>query len=205
MIAGIIGVPSRTDIIDDLAAIIRPSVDRLEIFMDYERRGTWWNQSRAVRQLTAQAAAGQPVLVMTDDAVTVPDWRERWERIHAKAQNDIYTLFTRQRFLFKEPNLSRGYVTKCQPRGFYDQAMIFIDKPNFMQSVQAWYEAGGKNHPAVAPRKTHLDVVMQEYLIAHNMPWTITVPTIFDHRDVKSTLGHAVGKSPYYVGGECRL
>lgn len=205
MIAGIIGVPSRANIIENLATIIQPSVDNLNVFMDYEHRGTWWNQSRAIRQLTAQATPGQPVLLMTDDAITVPDWRERWERIHAKAQNNIYTLFTRQRFLFKAEYMQQGYITKCQPRGFYDQAMIFIDQPNFMQSVQYWFDAGGENHPAVAPRKKHLDVVMQEYLISHNIPWTITVPTIFDHRDVKSTLGHAVGKSPCYVGNHNRL
>lgn len=205
MIAGIIGVPSRARMIEDLAAVIRPSVDALEVFMDYDRRGTWWNQSRALRELSAKAAPGQPVLLMTDDAITVPDWRERWSRVHARARNSIYTLFTRQRFLFKEANLAAGYVTKCQARGFYDQAMIFIDRPDFMQSVETWFAAGGKDHPAVAPRRSHLDVVMQEYLIAHKIPWTITVPTLFDHRDVKSTLGHSVGKSPYFVGGQSRL
>ena len=173
--------------------------------MDHDRRGTWWNQDRAIRSLTADAKPGQPVLLMTDDAVTVPDWRERWEAIHAKARNDIYTLFTRQRFLFTPKNIANGFVTKCQPRGFYDQAMIFIDKHDLMQSVQSWFDSGGKDSPAVAPRRTHLDVVMQEYLIAHRMPWTVTVPTLFDHRDVKSTLGHSVGKSPHYVGGKSLL
>ena len=205
MIAGIIGVPSRIEIIEDLAAIIRPSVDHLEVFMDHERRGTWWNQARTIRALTAKAAPGEPVLIMTDDAITVPDWRERWERIHSQAHNSIYSLFTRQRFLFKDENVRRGYVTKCQPRGFYDQAFILIDQPGFMDKVQAWFDGGGKDLPSVAPRKTHLDVVMQEYLIAHNMPWTTSVPTIFDHRNVKSTLGHAVGVSPWYVGGINRL
>jgi hypothetical protein len=201
MIAGIIGVPARKDIIKDLANTIEPSVDKLEIFMDYDRYGTWWNQARAIEKLTSEARPSEPVIIMTDDVITVADWRERWEQIHLKAQNTIYTLFSRQRFLFKPENINRGFITKCQAKGFYDQAMIFIDEPNFMQSVQTWFDGGGKNHPAVAPRKKHLDVVIQEYLIAHNKPWTITTPTLFDHREVKSTLGHAVGKSPYYIGG----
>ena len=200
MIAGIIGVPSRVEMISELRDIISPSVDSVEVFMDHQRNGNWWNLSRAIATLTAQARQGEPVIIMTDDAITVPDWRERWERIHAQAQNSIYSLFSRQRFLFNQTNLFRGYITKCQARGFYDLAFILIDKPNFIQDVQHWFDSGGKDTPLVIRRQSHLDVVMQQYLIAHNIQWTISLPTIFDHRESKSTMGHTIGGSPFYVG-----
>jgi hypothetical protein len=200
MIAGIIGVPTRIEMIKELRDIISPSVDSVDIFMDHQWKGHWWNLSRAICALTAKAKQGEPVLLMTDDAITVPDWRERWEIIHAKAGNTIYSLFSRQRFLFNDQNLLRGYITKCQHRGFYDLAFILIDKPNFIQDVQHWFDNGGKDTPPVIRRQSHLDVVMQEYLIAHNIQWTISTPTIFDHRDSKSTMGHTIGFSPFYVG-----
>lgn len=205
MIAGIIGVPSRMKLIEENIKIIGRSVDRIEVFLDEERRGNWWNSSRAVTNLTAKARPSEPVMFLTDDAVTVPDWRERWEQVHHEAKNTMYTMFTRQKHLFTPENVKRGWVTKCQARGWYDVAWIVIDRPSFMQDVMEWFEHGGRELPSVKPRARHLDVVIQEYLIAHQLPWTITVPTLFDHRPVKSTLGHAIGQSPWYVGGKSPL
>jgi hypothetical protein len=200
MIAGIIGVPSRAAQIEKLTSVIAPSVDRVEVLMDHQYKGNWWNHSRGL-ELLKEAKPGEPVLIMTDDAVTVPDWRERWERIHYEAQNSIYSLLTLQRHVFNPENLQRGYVTKCQPRGFYDVAVIYIDRQTFHDDVKRWfYNEGGSRHPKVVKRATHLDVVIQEYLIEHNIPWTITVPTLFDHADLPSTLSHSSAGSPNYVG-----
>lgn len=200
MIAGIIGVPERMNYIDELSGILTKTTDRVKVFLDHDHNGTWWNQARAIREMTGAAKPGEPVLITTDDAITFDIWHEYWGQIHSLARNRIYTLFTRQRFLFKPENIKRGYVTKCQERGFYDQAMIFIDYPDLMDKVEAWFESGGKNHPKVIKRRKHLDVVIQEYLILNSIPWTITIPTLFDHRNVKSTLGHSVGSSPNYMG-----
>lgn len=200
MIAGIVGVPERAAQISELVDMLSPTVDRVKLFLDHDHRGTWWNQARTIREMTAAARPGEPVLITTDDAVTFPQWRRHWEMINAKARNRIYTMFSRQRFLFKPENLKRGYVTKCQERGFYDVAMIFIDYPDLIDRVEDWFESGGRVHPKVIKRQTHLDVVIQEYLITHNIPWTITIPTLFDHRTIKSSLGHNIGLSPFYLG-----
>lgn len=201
MIAGIVGVPKRLDLIDRLTALIEPQVDHLHVFLDNEYRGNWWNMSRTIKDLTNRAKPNEPVLIMTDDVTTVPDWRTHWERIHAQAKNDIYCLFSRQRFLFTASNMARGYVTKAQKRGFYDQAFILINQPTLIDDVLNWFLGPGKLARGVVGRERHLDVVIQEYLLTKNKPWTITVPTLFNHLPVQSTLGHKVGVSPYFVGG----
>lgn len=211
MIAGIIGVPSRQEIIEDLLTLIRPSVDHVEVFMDTEYRGNFWNVSRAYKSLISRGKQGEPVLITTDDAITVPNWRERWEAIHNKAQNDIYCLFNRRSHLFTPDNVNRGYVTKCQYGGYYDVASIFIDNQTLMEGWQTWHNqqtatgsAETESYKIKRIRK-HFDVSIQEYLISLNKPWTIATPTLFDHRPGPSTIGHSIPGSPYYVGGENRL
>lgn len=200
MIAGVITIPSRKLALEELRSLIAPSVDRFEVFTDEYRQGHWFNYARCMTAMLDAAKPGEPVLVMTDDATTVPDWRERWEWLHNKARNDIYVLFNRQRHLFNPENMARGYVTGCPLRGYYDQATIFINQHGLMTNVLRWFEHEGKMHPRVRLRQKHLDVVVQEYLIAHNKQWTVSVPTLFDHKPIKSSLGHNVGGSPYYIG-----
>lgn len=200
MIAGVITVPSRKTALEELRSLIEPSVDRFEVFTDEFRQGHWFNYARCMTAMLDKAGKDEPVLILTDDATTVPDWRDNWERIHKRAQNNIYVLFNRQRHLFNAQNITRGYVTGCQLRGYYDQATIFINQQGLMTNVLNWFHSEGYLHPRVYKRQKHLDVVVQEYLITHNMPWTMTIPTLFDHKPIKSTLGHDVGASPLYIG-----
>lgn len=200
MIAGIVAVPSRAEAVEHIRLLIEPSVDQFLVFWDHDRRGTYWNQSRAYQDTLARAKPGEPVLMLTDDVTTVPDWRDRWEAIHAKARTSHYCLFTRRRHLLKPDNLKRGYVTALHPRGFYDQAVIVVDDPTFMDDALAWAKTVDQSSRYIANRMKHLDVVMQDYLVAQDRPWTVTVPTLFDHRRIASTLGHTVGASPDYIG-----
>jgi hypothetical protein len=204
MRAGIITIPGRPTL-PPLVELIEPSVDALEIFVDVDRRGHWWNLERCMRTVLPKAAVDEPVLILMDDATTVPDWRERWEKIHAEAQNDIYVMFARQRHLFTPENIARGWVTKSQKRGFYDLAAIFINRPTLMDDALRWYEATGKYEQPLArrippPQRKHLDVVIQEFLLSQGTAFTITIPTLFDHMAAPSTLGHGVGGSPLYIG-----
>lgn len=201
MIAAVISVPQRAKSLAELRALIEPSVSSFQVFMDVCHQGHWWNYERAFRQTVDVAPPGTAVLLMTDDVTTVPDWRERWEAIHATAGGKIYTLFNRQRHLFKPENLARGFVKGSFPRGFYDPATIFIDKPNLMAAAMRWfYLEGGREHPRVTKRRKHLDVVIQEFLILHHIEWTVTTPTLFDHKSIASTVGNKIGRSPCYIG-----
>jgi hypothetical protein len=186
--------------VEKLSALVAPSVDNLTVLWDHNRNGHWWNYERALETLIDSAKPGEPVLIMTDDATTVPDWRERWERIHAQAQDQIYVLFGRQKHLFTPENVARGYVTKVQPKGYYDQAAIFIDQHGLMGRIREWLAGPGRSNPVVMRRGKWLDVMVQEYLIQHRIPWTIATPSLFDHAAIASTLGHDVGGSPCYVG-----
>lgn len=205
MIAGIVGVPKRAEIIGDLVSIIQPSVDRVEVFWDHDYQGQRWNAIRCYREMCASARPDEPVLLMTDDVTTVPDWRERWEKIHSEAKDEIYTLFNRKRHLFKEENLARGWVKGHHKKCFYDQAFIVINKPNFADDILNWQK--NWTAPSEFMRKKSerwFDFSIEYYLEDKKIPHTITTPTLFDHLPVKSTLGHdgdgAVGGSPYYVG-----
>ena len=204
MIAAIYTIPKRFELMRALKDKIKPSVDEVRIFMDGDYRGNWWNHQRTLSEMLPLAKNDEPVLIMTDDVTTVPDWRERWEKIHEAAGSEIYCLFTRKRHLFKEENLKRGFVTGVHLRGFYDQATIYINRPSLINDVIKWFNETGKQTkpflPPLEKRGNHLDVVIQEYLVAHNIEWTVTVPTLFDHLQVGSSLGHDIGGSPLYIG-----
>ena len=199
MIAGIITVPERQKELETLKKLIEPKVFKLATFIDEEHRGHWFNLSRCMKLMFDMAEKDEPVLIMTDDVTTVPDWYERWEAIHKKARNNIYVMMARQKHLFSKENIKRGYFTGLQLRGFYDHAVIYINQKDLMSRVMNWFDNGGCELPRVKNRTKHLDVVIQEYLLYNKIPWTITIPTLFDHIG-KSTIGHNVGSSPLFIG-----
>ena len=49
-------------------------------------------------------------------------------------------------------------------------------------------------------RQKHFDVVVQDYLVDTERPWTVTVPTWFEHIGEQSSLGHSIGKSILFAG-----
>jgi len=202
MIAGVITIPERKLALNRLLDVVSPEVDEVKIFCDENHQGHWWNYWRMFASMLPQAAIGEPILLMADDAITVPGFRNQWEYIHEEAQDSMYVLFSRQRHLFKADNMGRGYVTKVQSRGLYDLASIFVDQQSLPNDVREWFRSIGR-YLIPPKRQNHLDVVIQEYFVYHGIPWTITIPTLFDHQTVKSSLGHAtIGGSPVYVGHE---
>ena len=200
MRAGVISVPSRQKYLNNLSNLITNQDVPLEVYLDTERKGQWYNYFRMFSQMLKKAGKDEPILLLEDDVITIPNWRKYWEKIHADAQNDLYVFYTKQRHLFKEENLKRGYVTKVQARGFYVTAAIYINQQDLPDRVIDWFDKIGR-FTLDKNRQTHLDVVIQEYLISINKPWTITVPTLFQHIGYESTLGHKwVTGSPVYIG-----
>lgn len=201
MIAAIMAVPKRQEAVAQLRALIEPFVSQVLVYEDTEYKGQPWNYSRVLCSALPIAKPNEPVLILTDDAVTVPDWYARWAALHTAARHDVYCLFTRQRHLFKPEHLARGYVKKVHKGGFYDQAAVFINRPSLGWDVADWLARYGATWPGLKNKTQHYDIVVQEYLIAHDIPWVVSVPTLFDHRqDLKSLLGHRIGGSPMYVG-----
>jgi hypothetical protein len=199
LIAGIITTPHRQEYLARLLPIITPVADRVLIFNDLTYRGHWWNLERCLRATGEAAGDDRIMLVTTDDVIAPPDWWERWQMIHAEAQGDIYTFMARQRHLFSDENLARGWVKGIQPRGFYDHAMLFLGRPRIIDEALAWLESEGR---ALMPeaRQKHLDVVIQDYLVHTGQPWVVTIPTLFDHVGERSVVGHGIGHSYRYVG-----
>jgi len=179
--------------------VLEPEVDSVRIFLDTERRGNWWNLWRCMDEMLTTAGVDEPILITCDDVITISGWREYWEHIHSLARNDIYTFMSRQRHLFKDENLKRGYVTKCQARGYYDHAVVFINQQGLMKDIEEWFDAVGRKTIPLN-RQKWLDVVIQDYLIYKNKPWTLTTPTLFDHIGEISSLGNNVGGSVKYIG-----
>jgi len=208
MKAAVITIPTRQEALNTLLNVIEPEIPDITIYCDDQFQGHWWNYSRMFKEMLENADQDEPVLLMTDDAITVSGFRKKWESIHWLAQSEIYSLFNRQRHLFKEINIQRSYVTKVQPRGFYDVAAVFINQQALPAQVNKWFE--NESYENLTPRlrkireqKSHYDVVVQDYFVYHNISWTITTPTLFDHQPVKSSLGHDhIGGSPRYIGNE---
>jgi hypothetical protein len=200
MKGGVITTGDRPQYLNPLLDILLPVIPDMQVFLDIDKRGHWWNLSRTMSSMLNSAQNGEPVLICCDDVITVPDWRERWERIHAAAQCNIYCMASRRRHLFKPSIMNQGYITGCIPRGYYDWATIFIDQQGLMERVLAWFEAGGRYTYPVIKRQKHLDVVIQEYLIDHRQAWVTTVPCLFDHIGSSSVMNHSIGRVPVYVG-----
>jgi len=203
MRVGIITVEGRGEYLNALTQVLRPEVDDIKIFTDTginNHTGHFYNLKRCMTEMLDGAKKDEPILITTDDVITVPGWRKYWEKIHSRAQNNIYVLMARQHHLFTPGNISRGYITKCQLRGYYDHATIFINQNGLMDKVLTWFNSVGKNTKPLLKRGKWLDVIIQEYLIYHKMPWTITIPTLFNHIGTVSTLGNNIGGSPDYIG-----
>lgn len=208
MIGGIVAVPEREAHIQQLRKRLDPYCRELTVFYDYKRKGTWWNQTRAMA-LLKQAKQGEPVLITTDDGVCVDDWFERWEVIHAQAQDSIYSLYCGSKAVFTSEALAAGFHTGLHRNGFYDVAMIFIDQQSFLDDVKRWlFMENGLHDKWLHHRHIvkkdgsyqHLDYAMEGFLLAKQQPWTVTTPTLFDHAQLKSTMGHGTFESPHYVG-----
>lgn len=208
MIVGIVAIPARQNHVLQLMQRLEPHARKIQVFWDTQRKGTWWNQTRAMA-LLKQANPGEPVMITTDDGVCVPDWHERWQAIHAEAQDSIYSLYCGSPAVFTADSIKRGYNTGLHRNGFYDVAMIFIDQPTFLDDAKRWlFMENGLHDKWIHHRHIvkkdgsyqHLDYVMEGYLLAKKRPWTVTTPTLFDHAQLKSTMSHGTFQSPNYIG-----
>lgn len=202
MIAATIAVRKREASVRALQELIAPHVREYVVYWDEEYQGHWWNLSRCMREVLAAAQPGEPALITCDDVITVPDWHARFEALRAKVQRQIYCLTANRSYLFKPANMERGYTVGTPARCYYDHAAVFYDLPTLMDDVLTWFAGPGATWPGITSRPAgHLDIVIQEYLIAHGIEWVIPCPTIFNHlANMKSTLGHIIAGSPCYVG-----
>ena len=198
MIAGVITTPNRQQYLTTLVPQISPFVDRFTIFCDTQRQGQVFNMRRCMKEMLESAKPDEPVLIMTDDVITVPDWHERFMRLRAEVPSEIYTFFTRRPHLIKYAE--QGYYKGMPPRGFYDQAVIYINQHDLITRIDQWFEWRGKTVIQPEHRQRHYDVVVQEYLIDNNIEWVTTIPCLFEHVGEVSSLGHNVGKAIAFVG-----
>jgi len=202
MRAGIITVPERKETLKKLLEIVAPEIPRIKIYRDFEHRGPWWNYWRMFVEMVGGANVDEPIILFNDDALPSRGFRKAWEEIHSRAQSDIYSLFALQKHLFTPENLNRGYVTKVQRRGFYTQGTVYINQQELPRKIKEWFTNAREEDLSPRLRMIRkraykaLDVVIQDYLVYHDIPWTITIPTLVDHQKVKSTLGHSIGTSP---------
>jgi hypothetical protein len=94
-----------------------------------------------------------------------------------------------------------GYAKGCFARGFYDQAVMYINQQDLIDNVEKWFDERGRTL-IDEKRAKHFDVVLQDYLIDIGHEWVVTIPTLFDHVGERSTMGHDVGGSVIYIGAK---
>lgn len=199
MRAGIITIPNRNQYLMPLLDVLQQNNIDCRLFVDYNRRGAFWNYFRMFKEMLESAEKDEPILLCTDDVITTNNFLELFNNLHQKAKSNLYTFFTRQKHLLKSDIIKKGYVTKVQKKGWYDQASVFINQQDLPYKIEKWFNERGK-HIMNKHRQKHHDVVIQDYFVDNNIAWTITIPTYFEHTGVVSTLGHQVGKSILYIG-----
>lgn len=198
MKVGVVTIPNKRDsYLYPLIDVLEQSNCEVKLFVDYKMKGHTWNLSRTMDEMIENAEQDEPVLITADDVITNKIWLNDWNKIHNVAKNDIYTLFTRQRHLNKNEIIQKGYVTKVQPRGFYDPAVIYINQKGLIKNISDWLQDKEKCTMS-NKRKNHFDVCIQDYFIYKQKEWTITIPSLFEHIGDVSSLGHSVGKSINY-------
>ena len=83
MKAGVITIPERGEPLRCLLNVLEPEIGAVSIFCDDGRKGQFWNYWRMFSSMLSNAGEDEPVLLMTDDAMTVPGFWEMWNGIHA--------------------------------------------------------------------------------------------------------------------------
>lgn len=196
MRAGIVTIPNKRDAyLYPLIDVLEESGCKVELFVDYNRKGHTWNYQQALEGMLDNAGKDEPVLITTDDVITKPEWLDDWKKIHSETKTDLYSLFTRRPHLRKYESV--GYYKGVVKRGFYDQASIFINQQGLNKKIQDWLQVEGKIF-IPEKRRRHYDVCVQDYFVFHLMEWTTAVPCLFEHIGDISTLGHNIGKAICY-------
>lgn len=203
MIAGIMTIPERKDMLDNLIKKVSNKVRNLIIFCDDEHKGYEFNIKRMIKYMTDIAEIDEEVLLMTDDVDTVDDWKEYFYNLKNKVEKEtgekpqIYVFMARQRHLLKYKDV--GYFYGIQRRGFYDHAFILINQKGIIDRVDDWFKNGGFEKIS-QKRRNHYDIVIQDYLVNTGQKFVITVPTLFNHIGKISSLKHIIGVSVCYLG-----
>lgn len=196
MRAGIVTIPNKRDAyLYPLIDVLEESGCKVELFVDYNRKGHTWNYQQALEGMLDSAGKDEPILITMDDVITDPNWIADWKEIHQEAQTELYSLFTRRPHLRKYE--SQKYYKGVVKRGFYDHASIYINQQGLNRRVQNWLQNEGKKF-IPEKRRNHYDVCVQDYFVYHNIEWTTPVPCLFEHIGDISTLGHNIGKAICY-------
>ena len=189
-------IPNKRDAyLYPLIDVLEESGCKVELFVDYNRKGHTWNYQQALEGMLDSAGKDEPILITMDDVITDPNWIADWKEIHQEAQTELYSLFTRRPHLRKYE--SQKYYKGVVKRGFYDHASIYINQQGLNRRVQNWLQNEGKKF-IPEKRRNHYDVCVQDYFVYHNIEWTTPVPCLFEHIGDISTLGHNIGKAICY-------
>jgi len=208
MIAAIGTIPERVKLTQPLMSVLEDTCDKLHVFVDAKKRGQLFNFFRMMEYSLKEAAENEPVIICTDDAITIPSWRTKWEAVHEQAQCSVYSLYQTRKFYFTEENIARGYViNKKNWPGYYDQASVWINHHDFIPKLHKWMNERGS---VVIPKRIwagiekgkQFDWVIQYYLNDNDIEYATTIPTLFNHQNWESSLGHCIGTSPMYIGHE---
>lgn len=202
MRAGIMCVPKRVRLYSQLRKQLEADGIDVSLYVDHKREGGWNNFLRMMTEELDTAKPGELVFAFEDDVYTVPGWLDYFMAIHERAQGEIYVLYSRRPELATPENFERRYVTGVLPRAYYTTACAYIDQHGLMDRMMSWLNSGGAETFVPRSRLRHWDIVLQEYLIAHDIPWTVLTPCLFQHNhEVPSTLGHSWSSgSQYFIG-----
>lgn len=170
---GVVGHVDRRDSIDRIAAIAKP----VEVSIDNGKLGCPGNHART---LAATVSAGQWAVVLEDDAILEPDFRDQLEAALAVAPARIVSLY-----------LGTGYPMHWQARITKalepDTSWVLCERllhavgyaihPDIAAALAGWMSTNPRG-PGMAP-----DDAISMWAAAHQELVAYTNPSIIDHAD----------------------
>ena len=104
------------------------------VLNDTERKGCTWNSVRAIRELIKISDTNEPMLFCTDDVILCKDFLNRFNELHNKAKQDIYSLAVR----CKAGNQHGIYLTEQVKRDGFSVAVDGDDKAGYQFTDIGW-------------------------------------------------------------------
>ena len=158
------------------------------IFLDEKRLGCAWNKKRAWGELSC---SGTHSLVIDDDAIVVPEFREAVKICAEMFPHAILSLFSDKIGYGDFVNSPYVLMPSCNIKG------IAVLMPNDVcrDFLQFWKES--------LPEYKHDDGALRIYALLNNIDTFTVIPNLVDESDIKSTFASHSAKKSLTYNGSC--
>lgn len=155
----------------------------VEAYYDNEYNGPLWSMERIFE---IYGLKGEGVLILQDDAVVVPNFREEVEASMVKGECMTYYRHWRNDYAHKQYNKGCHYIKTR----FISGVGNYMTRP-YIERYMEWAKSNAERGAFESnPSKKGDDVAMSEYNRETNSFFWLTLPNLANHQQVDSILKH---------------